>query len=128
MKKYVSAIVIAVGALFGVSVQAAPLASSTTAVQTEVAQHSATQKVYWVHRGYGWRGRGWYGGWRGYGWRPRVYGAWGGYGWRRPYWRTYGWRGYGWRPRVYGAWGGYGWRRPYWRGYGWRAHRVYRRW
>ncbi len=125
MKKYVIAIVIAFSALFGLSVQAAPLASNTTAVQTEVAQQSAAQKVYWVHRGYGWHRRGWYGGWRGY-------------GWRRPYWRGYGWRGYGWRPRVYGAWGGYGWRRPYWRGYGWRGygwrgygwrgHRVYRRW
>jgi hypothetical protein len=69
MKKYLIAIVIAFGALFGSCVQAAPLTDNTTAIQSQVAQQDATQKVYYRygwHRGYGWR-RGW--GWRGYGWR-----------------------------------------------------------
>ena len=96
MKKCVLAIVIAFGALLGLSaVQAAPLTSSTPAIQNETAQDSAVTKVYW--RGYGWR-RPYYGyGWRGYGWRRPYYGyGWRGYGWRRPYYR-WGWRGYGWR-------------------------------
>jgi hypothetical protein len=81
MKKYMIAIVIAFSALFGLSVQAAPLTENTAAVQSQVAQDSATTKVYW-RRGYGWhRGYGWRGhGWRGYGWRP--YGVYGGYGCR----------------------------------------------
>ncbi len=118
MKKYVVAIVIAVSALFGVSVQATPLASETAALQNQVAQDRGVTQVYW--RRWGWRGYGW----RGYGWR--------GYGWRRPYWRTYGVYGYGWRRPVYGwGWRGYGWRRPYWRVGGWRGygwHRGWRRW
>ena len=84
MKKYVIAIVVAFSALFGLSVQAAPLTENAAAVQSQVAQNSATTKVYW-RRGYGWRG---------------------GYGWHR----GYAWRGYGWR-RPYGVYGGYGWRR-----------------
>ena len=82
MKKYVIAIVIAFGALFGLSVQAAPLTENTTAIQSHVAQQGATEKVYYR---YGWH--------RGYGWR--------GYGWRRGWgWRGYGWRGYGCRLRC----------------------------
>ncbi len=85
MKKYMIAIAIAFSALFGLSAQAAPLTENTAAVQSQVAQDSATTKVYW-RRGYGWRGG--YGVHRGYGWR-------GGYGVHR---------GYGWR----GVYGGYG--------------------
>jgi hypothetical protein len=111
MKKYMIAISIAFSALFGLSAQAAPLTVNTPAVQSQVAQDSATTKVYW-RRGYGWRG---YGVHRGYGWR-------GGYGWRRPYYGYGVHRGYGWR-------GGYGWRRPYYgygvRRYGWRPYGVY---
>jgi hypothetical protein len=58
MKKYVIAIVIAFGALFGLSVQAAPLTDSTAAIQGQVLQQGATQRVYYRygwHRGYGWR-------------------------------------------------------------------------
>ena len=93
MNKYVIAIVIAFSALCGLSVQAAPLTENAAAVQSQVAQDSATTKVYW-RRGYGWRG--------GYGWR-RGYGWRGGYGWHR----GWGWRGYGWR-RPYGVYGGWG--------------------
>jgi hypothetical protein len=93
MKKYLIAIVIAFGALFALSVQAAPLTEHTTAIQSQVAQQDATQKVYYRHgwrRGYGWRGYGWR---RGWGWR--------GYGWRRGWgWRGYGWRGYGYGCRL----------------------------
>jgi hypothetical protein len=74
MKKYLIAIVVAFGALFGSCVQAAPLPDSTAAIQSQVAQQDATQKVYYR---YGWR--------RGYGWR--------GYGWRRYGWRPYGFYG-----------------------------------
>jgi hypothetical protein len=84
MKKYMIAIAIAFSALFGLSVQAAPLTENTAAVQSQVAQDSATTKVYW-RRGYGWRGGygfhrgyGWRGGWRGYG--VRHYGVYGGWG------------------------------------------------
>jgi len=78
------AIAIAFSALFGLSVQAAPLTENTGAVQSQVAQDSATTKVYW-RRGYGWRG----------GYVRRGYG-----------WRGYGWRGYG--VRRYGVYGGWG--------------------
>jgi hypothetical protein len=64
MKKYLIAIVIAFGALFGLSVQAAPLTENTTAIQNQIAQQGAAQKVYYRHgwrRGYGWRGYGWRG-------------------------------------------------------------------
>jgi hypothetical protein len=64
MKKYLIAIVIAFGALFGSCVQAAPLTDNTTAIQSQVARQDATQNVYYR---YGWR-RGY--GWRRYGWRP----------------------------------------------------------
>lgn len=84
MKKYVVAIVIAFGALFGLSVQAAPLTSNTAAVQTEVAQvakESATTKVWYYRR---------------WGYRP-YYRHWGFYRpWRTHYWRPY-YRHYRWR-------------------------------
>jgi len=92
MKKYVVAIVIAFGALFGLSVQAAPLSSNAVAVQTvqtQVAKESAATKV-WYYRRWGWH-------------RP-YYRAW---GWHRPYYRAWGWH----RP-YYRAWG---WHRPYYR-------------
>ena len=66
MKKYMIAIAIAFSALFGLSVQAAPLTENTAAVQSQVAQDSATTKVYW-RRGYGWRG--------GYGFHRGMVGA-----------------------------------------------------
>jgi len=90
MNKYVIAIVIALSALFGLSVQAAPLTENATAVQSQVAQDSATTKVYW-RRGYGWRGGyGWRRGWRGYGWRRYgVYGGWGGCRLRCNPWRCW---------------------------------------
>jgi len=71
MKKYVIAIVIAFGALFGLSVQAAPLTENTTAIESPVVKSSAVEKIYYR---YGWR---------------RSYGS-------RMYWRGYGWRGYRW--------------------------------
>jgi hypothetical protein len=80
MKKYVIAIVIAFGALFGLSVQAAPLTDNTAAIQ-EVVQQGATQRVYYR---YGWR-RGY--GWRGYGWRR--YGVYGGCRLRCNPWRCW---------------------------------------
>jgi hypothetical protein len=49
MKKYVIAVAIASGALFGLSAQAAPLSTETAAVQSQVAQESATSKVYYYH-------------------------------------------------------------------------------
>jgi hypothetical protein len=49
MKKYAIAIAIASSALFGLSAQAAPLSSETAAVQSQVAQESATSKVYYYH-------------------------------------------------------------------------------
>jgi len=58
MKKYLIAIVVAFGALFGSCAQAAPLTDNTTAIQSQVAQQDATQKVYYRY------------GWRRYGWRP----------------------------------------------------------
>lgn len=61
MKKYLIAIVIAFGAMFGSFVQAAPLTDNTTAIQSQVAQQDATQKVYYR---YGWRHYGFYGGYR----------------------------------------------------------------
>lgn len=93
MKKYVFAIVIAFGALFGLSVQAAPLTSNTVAVQTQVAKESATTKV-WYYRRWGY-------------YRP-YYRRWGYY---RPYYRRWGYyrpfyRAYYWRPHY---------RRYYWR-------------
>ena len=83
MKKYLIAGVIAFGALFGLSVQAAPLTENAAAIQSQVAQNGATEKVYYRHGG-------WHHGY-GYGYR--------GYGWRRHHY------GYGWRP--YGFYGGY---------------------
>jgi hypothetical protein len=83
MKKYVIAIVIAFGAVFGLSVQAAPLSENTIAIQSQVAQQGATEKVYYR---YGWRGYGW----RGYGWRRYgVYGGWGGCRLRCNPWRCW---------------------------------------
>ena len=71
MKKYLIAIVIAFGAMFGSFVQSAPLTDNTTAIQSQVAQQDATQKVYYRyrwHRSYGWHRYGW-----------RHYGFYGGY-------------------------------------------------
>jgi len=86
MKKYVIAIVIAFSALFGLSVQAAPLASDAAVVQAQMAQESGATKVYW--RRYGWRRYGWRGyGWRRYGWRP--YRVWGGCRLRCNPWRCW---------------------------------------
>ena len=82
MKTYVIAMVIAFGALFGSAVQAAPLADNSAAIQSQAADSSAAENVYYR---YGWR--------RGYG--------------RAPYWRGYGWRGYRWG-RPYGVYRGYG--------------------
>jgi hypothetical protein len=81
----------------------------------------ATTQPVW-----GWRHRGYYGGWGGYygGWGRSYYGGWGGY--YRPYYGGYygGWGGY-YRPYYagyYGGWGGY--YRPYYGGYygGWGGY------
>ena len=65
MKKYLLAIVIAFGALFSLSVQAAPLSSNSTLLQNQVT--SDVQKV--------WHCRYWSGGWGcgggGWGWHNR---------------------------------------------------------
>ncbi len=86
MKKYVLAIVIAFGALFGLSVQAAPLSSQTSIIKTQVATGDAVEKVQhwrWGSRGrwhgghwrWGSRGWGWGGGW-GWGWHNRYRSHW----------------------------------------------------
>ncbi len=86
MKKYVVAIVIAFGALFGLSVQAAPLSSNAVAVQTvqaQVAKESAATKV-WYYRRWGY--------YRPY-YRPHYYRPYyRPYRYYRPYYRRYYWR------------------------------------
>jgi hypothetical protein len=71
MSKYVFAIVIAFGALFGLSVQAAPLASSTSAVQSQVSGSAVEVR----HCRY-WSG-GWGCGWGGHSryWSHRRHGS-----------------------------------------------------
>ncbi|MFY9642380.1 MAG: hypothetical protein WCD20_17985 [Rhodomicrobium sp.] len=72
MKKYVIAVAIASGALFGLSAQAAPVASSTYGVQSQVSGDAV--KV--------WHCRHWSGGWGcgghryGWGWRHRRWHRW----------------------------------------------------
>ena len=70
MKTYLIAIVIAFGALFGLSAQAAPLTSQSLTLQDQVSSGNAVQKVwhcrYWSG---GWGcGGGWHGRWRSH-WR-----------------------------------------------------------
>ena len=71
MKKYLIAIAIAFGVLSGLSVQAAPFTGNTAAIDSLVAERSATETI---HYRYGWR---------------RAYGS-------RQYWRNFGWQGYSW--------------------------------
>jgi hypothetical protein len=77
MKKYVLASAVALGALYGSSVQAAPITSNPSAVQDHVA--TSVQK--------GWHCRSWSGGWGcGHG------GSGGHYRWRSHYrWGSRGW-------------------------------------
>jgi hypothetical protein len=88
MKTYLLAIVIAFGALFGLSVQAAPLTSKPTVIESQVVAGDAVQKVqHWrwgSHRGGHWR---W--GSRGGHWRRGSHGGWGGgWGWHNR-WRSH---------------------------------------
>ncbi len=83
MKKYLLAIVIAFGALFGLStVQAAPLTSPSTTIQSQAASGDAVQKV--------WHCRAWSGGWGcggGGHWRWGSRGGHWRWGSRRRWWR-----------------------------------------
>lgn len=68
--KYALALMLALGALFGVSAQAATVSEPAT-IQSEVATKGAVQKVYWHNRWrshHRWGSRGW--GW-GWGWHNR---------------------------------------------------------
>ena len=87
--KYAIAGLVAFGALFGASVQAAP--SSPAIVATQTASLDAVQKVQYYYGGP---------------YRRWGYARWG-YGPYRPWlgYRPYGY-GYGYRPWGYGPWGG----------------------
>jgi hypothetical protein len=80
MKKYVLAIAIASGALLGISAQAAPISTGTSAVQSQVT--SDVEKVW--HCRYWSGGWGCGGGWHSRYWSHRRWGS-GGYGHSR-YW------------------------------------------
>ncbi len=74
MKKYVLAIVIASGALLGLSAQAAPVSTAASAVPSQVT--SGTEKVWhYRHWHHGWGYRRWYG--HGRYWSHRRHGSWG---------------------------------------------------
>ncbi|MFT4079259.1 hypothetical protein [Rhodomicrobium lacus] len=93
MKKYVVAIAVACTALFGASVQAAPVSSQASVIQSEVAKADAVVKVqHWR-----WGSGGWHN-------RARSHWRWGS--------RGPGWRGPGWGPRP--GWG-HGPRHSHWR-------------
>ncbi|MBT3070443.1 hypothetical protein KKP04_06140 [Rhodomicrobium sp. Az07] len=92
MKKYLVAIAVACTALFGASVQAAPVSSQASVIQSEVAKADAVVKVqHWRWGSGGWHNRSrshWRWGSRGRGWRP----GWGprpnwGHNRRRSHWR-----------------------------------------
>ncbi len=75
MKKYVLAVVIAFGSLFGLSVQAAPIASGSPAVQNQVTT-DAVKVWHCRHWSGGW-GCGGGGGWgHGRHWSHRRHGSW----------------------------------------------------
>ena len=77
MKKYLLAVAIASGTLFGLSAQAAPLSPDTASVQHAVT--SGVEKV--------WHCRHWSGGWGcGGGWHSRYRSHWR-WGSRRRWWR-----------------------------------------
>jgi hypothetical protein len=82
MKKYVVAAGIAVGALFGLSAQAAPLATNTTAIQTQVSQDGAIAKVQHWRWGSGGHHRRWGSGGH---WRWGSHGGW--HNRHRSHWR-----------------------------------------
>jgi len=73
MKKYVVAVAIASGALFGISAQAAPVASGTYGVQNQVS--GDTVKVWHCRRWSGGWGCGGGGGHSRY-WSHRRWGSW----------------------------------------------------
>jgi hypothetical protein len=110
--KYLVAAFIAIGAMFGVSAQAAPLSPASVQTEQAIATGGSVEKVCWGG-GCGWGGGGW--GWGGGG-------GWGGCGFYRPCWRPCGYYGYGcgvrwWPYRSWGGgWGGGGWG---WGGGGW---------
>ncbi len=83
MKKYVLAIVIAFGALFGLSVQAAPLSSQASVIKSDVVTGDAVQKVqHWR-----WGSGGWgHGRYRSH-WRWGSRGGWGWHNRYRSHWR-----------------------------------------
>jgi hypothetical protein len=89
MKKYVLAAGIALGAVFVLSAQAAPLATNATAIQAQVAQDGAVAKVQhwrWGSHHRHWRRHG--GHWR---WGSGGHYRWGSGGHYR--WGSYGWHG-----------------------------------
>ncbi len=82
MKKYVVAIAIASGALFGLSAQAAPLSSQLNTLQSQTVPGDAVQKV--------WHCRAWSGGW-GCGWGPLGVLPGPGWGWHNRWRSHYRW-------------------------------------
>jgi hypothetical protein len=77
MKKIMFAAAVASATLFGLSVQAAPLTSPASVVETQAAAGDAVQKV-WYHNRYRshgrWGSRGGHGG--GWGWHSRQRSHW----------------------------------------------------
>ncbi len=131
--KYIVAAFIAIGAMVGVSAQAAPISPASVQTEQAIATGHSVEKVCWgCGCGYGgcggWRRSYWGGGGCGYGgcggWRRSYWGG-GGCGYYRPCYRPRpcGYYGYGcgvrwWPYRSYGGYGG-GWGSGGWGGGGW---------